>query len=365
MEAIEEALNALVSDTDLRFSLDDRRVYMTGFSGGARVAVAAAAAMKGKVAGVIGCGAGFHSEIPPSAARSFAYFGAIGTEDFNFPEMRALDDTLEKLGTAHRLEIFNGDHEWPPEAICTRALEWLEVQAVRSGLRNSDPAWIDEVYSRAVAEARDCERKQESYEAFQRYLAVARDFAGLKDTSPVKSKAMELQKSKDVAKAFRQEKQIIETQERLVAEISGALDDVVAGKNRPFRTQDLSRRFAGLREQVAQTRNEVDRLPAARVLSLFWVRLSEDASLDIQNKKYGNAAFRLEMMGQIRPDNPRIFYRLSRIHAVAGNKKDALRALRNAIAKGFKDSADLETNPDFSTIRTDPAFLDILGTIKK
>src|SRR6185503_58837 len=52
------AWNAMLTDTHPRFAIDDERMYATGFSGGARVAVQIAAGCK-CLAGVIANGAGF------------------------------------------------------------------------------------------------------------------------------------------------------------------------------------------------------------------------------------------------------------------------------------------------------------------
>jgi dienelactone hydrolase len=365
IDIIEEALNALIADTESRLALDNRRVYLTGFSGGARVAAAAASAMKGKIAGIIGCGAGFHSEATLSIAKTFAFFGAIGTEDFNFPELRNLDNTLEKLGTIHALEIFEGGHDWPPERVCTCAIEWMEIQAMRSGIKELNEGWINEVYSRAVAEARAHESKQEDYEAYRRYSALARDFAWLKDISAFKAKAGSLYKFGGVKNAVNQEKSITEKQNRLEAEISILLEGAVSGENRAFRLQDLVRIFTSLREQADQTRNEIDRLVAVRLLSLFWIRLNEACSLDFENKSYNLAALRLELMTQIRPDSPQVFFHLARAYSLGGDKKGAIKALKTAASKGFKDIAELRNNPEFEAIKNDPAFVDILSTLKK
>src|SRR5579863_8275085 len=47
------AVNAIWQDTHFRLSLDDRRIYTSGFSGGARVAGAMALSSPGQIAGVI------------------------------------------------------------------------------------------------------------------------------------------------------------------------------------------------------------------------------------------------------------------------------------------------------------------------
>ena len=77
------------------FSIDDQRVYLTGFSGGARVAISVAFWLKDLVAGVIACGAGFPTDVPTSSPRSFVLFAVAGTEDFNNPEVQSV--ALTKL----------------------------------------------------------------------------------------------------------------------------------------------------------------------------------------------------------------------------------------------------------------------------
>ena len=365
MAVAEEAVNAMFRDTNSRYSVDNRRVYLAGFSGGARVAVAAAAAMQGQVAGVIGCGAGFHPGTPLSAAGFFSYLGIIGIEDFNFPEMRALDAALEKLKTIHRLDIFKGGHDWPPETACTRAIEWMELQAMKTGLRNRDEDWIDTIFSRAAEEAQAYERSRDIYDAYQAYAALARDFAQLKDTRALQTKIRVMQNSREYKKAVQRENEMFQQQERLDSEIGGLLESIASGQNRAFRIQELHRRFGDLYEEANQTKDQAGRMVATRILASFWIRLNESAEADLESKRYDLAALKLELMARIRPDNPLVYYYLSRAYARNGKTRDALKALRNAVAKGFKNAAELESNADFEALRLDPAFKDIVAGLKK
>lgn len=174
VEITENALNAMLADTRARFSLDPRRVYVTGFSGGARAAVLAGLSMQGQVAGVIGFGAGFPVPIEPSASLPFAYFSAAGTDDFNYPELRNLDLALERLGLPHRVDVFEGGHSWPPEIVCTRALEWMELQAMRSGRRNMDATLVEHMFAGAMTEAASEESAGQRFRAFSRYARSIR-----------------------------------------------------------------------------------------------------------------------------------------------------------------------------------------------
>src|SRR5262249_28101927 len=50
-----DAMSAMWTDTNARFAIDPRRVYATGYSGGARAACVMARGLPGTVVGVIGC----------------------------------------------------------------------------------------------------------------------------------------------------------------------------------------------------------------------------------------------------------------------------------------------------------------------
>ena len=80
---LDAIINSLLEDTHERLAIDDARVYLAGFSGGARLACAVGYKFSGKVAGVIASGGGFPQHIRPSRATPFVLFGAAGIEDFN------------------------------------------------------------------------------------------------------------------------------------------------------------------------------------------------------------------------------------------------------------------------------------------
>ena len=198
----DDALRAMLADTTSRFSVDPRRVYLAGFSGGARVAVRAALALGEHAAGVIGAAAGFPVGIEPTSSMSFAYYGTAGTDDFNYPEMTALNETLGRVGLPHRLEIFDGDHDWPPADVCVRAIEWMEAEAMRSKRCVRDEALVDRIAVRAASEAKAEEEAGRAYQAWSRYSTLAATLAGFRDVAPYEQKARQLAASPEVQRAF-------------------------------------------------------------------------------------------------------------------------------------------------------------------
>ncbi|HYE73573.1 MAG TPA: tetratricopeptide repeat protein, partial [Blastocatellia bacterium] len=72
----------------------------------------------------------------------------------------------------------------------------------------------------------------------------------------------------------------------------------------------------------------------------------------------------LSIAAQIRPNNPQVFYRLASAYAQGGNKKQALEALKRALANGFTDLTRLEQAPEFTSLRQEKEFIEILDHLK-
>ncbi|HVQ30625.1 MAG TPA: hypothetical protein VMV21_13640, partial [Vicinamibacteria bacterium] len=112
MAEIQTAVNALVKDTAARFPIDSRRVYATGFSGGARVATNIAMSCRGCIAGVFAQGAGLPAGARDAAPLDAAWFAAAGERDMNYAELFQLEQELLKRGARQRFRVFAGGHEW-------------------------------------------------------------------------------------------------------------------------------------------------------------------------------------------------------------------------------------------------------------
>ena len=125
-----QAALAVWADVSTRLPIDERRVYATGFSGGARVASFFPRVIGRPIAGVIGCGAGLASGLGPAGLQAAAYFGLAGLADFNYGEMKGLDLAFDPSGVPHRFFYFEGTHDWPPSGYAARAVGWMEVAAI-------------------------------------------------------------------------------------------------------------------------------------------------------------------------------------------------------------------------------------------
>jgi len=103
---------------------------------------------------------------------------------------------------------------------------------------------------------------------------------------------------------------------------------------------------------------------ARRVINQFFVYLSESANLLTQRKQYAAAAENLSLAAMIAPDNPRLLYNLACAHALNRDRRNALDALRRAVAKGFKDAAAIESDKDLESLRDDPTYKQLVEELK-
>ncbi len=128
-KVILQAAQALWRDTHARLAIDDNRVFAAGFSGGARAASGLGKMLSISLAGVIGCGGGLPEWLSPADVAAIPWFGTLGIHDFNYREMQELEGTMRKQGTPCRLQVFQGDHSWPPRKLALEAFTWLIARA--------------------------------------------------------------------------------------------------------------------------------------------------------------------------------------------------------------------------------------------
>lgn len=362
-------LNAIVetlwSDTHQRFAIDERRVYTTGFSGGARVASAIALSYRGAVAGVIASSGGPRPNFNSSSASQFAFFGTAGTEDFNFPEMQQLKRRMDEVGVTNRLVVFEGSHEWPPAEICGEAISWMEVQAMKSGTRAKDNELIDRLLAAKSKTARDYETSKQPYEAYLEYEALVTEFKGLRDVSEFTAAAELLRNSKEVKAAIKSEKTEEDDQaglsEKLRTLIARLQDDSIYAET----LTELKRNFSDLTKKAEGSKSTGERRVAQRVLQSLLIQIYEEAFALKQKKSYAAIPAKFELAVLIKPKDPRVFYELAAAYARIGSKGRATTALGQAIERGFSDLARVEQNEDFASLRNDADFKKVIASLKK
>ena len=136
----ENICNNLFTDTKNRLAFNTNRIYVCGFSGGAKVA-SYAAMHHNEIKEVIAGGAGLPDETA-AGNFNFSFTGIAGKGDMNMTDLVALNNELDKTQTRHRIIFFDGKHEWSPEAIMNIAFTGLELDAMKDKLITKEDSLI-------------------------------------------------------------------------------------------------------------------------------------------------------------------------------------------------------------------------------
>ena len=260
------AAQAMTADIGRRFAVDPQRVYLAGMSGGARVATGIALANP-LIAGVIASSAGFPDSQPRTSV-TFAVFATAGTEDFNYMEMRQLD---RRLASPHFLAVFRGGHTLPPDEVAFDAIEWMELQAMRSGRRRRDDALAARMLEKRRARITAATDTAETVHLLR---AAVEDFKGLVDVSVEQQRLDAMLRQSDVKKALKKERDSDDAEARLSADIF-TLEAQLGGDAREATMMTLRERLTRLSRKATVEADTPDRQQARRVLRLVTAGASE------------------------------------------------------------------------------------------
>jgi predicted esterase len=317
----DRAVNAMLVDAQTRFKIDTLRLYFAGFSGTGRLAWYYAYEIPANVAGLIEAGAGLPEpelllrKTLGNKSTPFAVFLSAGSTDFNYDEVVALDSKLEEFGVRHHLDTFNGGHSWPPDSICTEALTWMQLQAMRDQRLAADQRWIDSLFTDAVARAART-APTSPYAASILYEKVISDFAGLHDTSGLKENARRLAESESAKTIMKRISELAAADQTFQRRKDFFFDAFQRG-TRGATTQSLRAELGldDVQREAAQTSDTLETVAAMRRLASVFVRASY-----YEPQRYlvaGDTLRALRLFGlaqSIRPDDAQLCAERDRVY---------------------------------------------------
>ncbi len=366
MEAASKAANAVWQDTHARLSLDERQVYTAGFSGGARVAgLVATRCTPCRIAGVIAQGAGYPVTDRPSGKDGLYYFFSVGDEDFNWPEIVQARRQREDVGSPYRVRVFSGSHQWAPPEIMDDAVAWIRLKAMQAGVQPKDGDFVEKQFGRMKAEAVEAETRKDAIAQLSAYRSLVSDFDGLENVSEYQKRLAALRQSSALQKALKLEQQQIADQAAITADLSaklGAFNDVPMDQKLGLRT-DIIDGMGQLKSQAEHAKSD-RRLVLLRAFNDLWAQGIEAGQAEFEKKHFDNAESYFQLMCDIPPLQAWPSLLLAETRAATGNKKQAVKDIREAIRRGLKNPQVLEQDPNLEPLRHDPEFLKIIAELK-
>lgn len=364
-----DALNAMISDAEDFLGLDRRRIYLSGFSGTARVNWIFGYRLKGHVAGLIGFGAGFPGEFilshrPDGTEPPLVFFGGVGSTDFNFDEMRKMDSTLDEVNLPHRIAYYGGPHAWGPTEVVTEAVEWMELQAMRFGLRSMDSGYVDANYRRDLARAAAA-RDKDPYAGWVRFQSIVADYKGVHETSEAETAVARLKDDAAVKRTARQLVKIAAFQKAYVEKLALFLGEFRDGPTPPLSKSLSHLEIRNLIRQAADSSDLLEMYSAERALShvMSYTAFYEPDDY-FTRQDPARALAILNIAAAVDPKDPYVCYSKARALTLLGRPGEAVSALDCLSHATWASAERLEKDPHFIPLKDEPGFKALLAKLR-
>lgn len=344
--------HSMLADLENRFNIEKKAVYLCGFSGGSRVA-GSIAITEGGIAGVVGCGAGLPA-INQKPAGPFSYLAVAGNQDFNFTEMKQLDESLENAGFTHHLLVFDGIHQWPPKALIPDIFTWITFDAMRQHAIPPDREAINRFIEQNDKLANTFATEARMPEQLQTYIKMQHYLQGLTDVAPLQSEITRLLAEKQVVAYQAQQQQLFTLEQQLQQQYLPQipLQSTAWWGKETHRLRDLSEKAAN--PAVSQV--------YLRVLGSLSMNSYMYCNQALQQKDMAAAERFIEIYRLVDPKNAEHRYMAAKLAAMNQNTDGVFSALDQAFELGFKDISRLKADPDFKPYQQDQRFIKLLTT---
>ncbi|NOX86715.1 MAG: hypothetical protein GXO86_12255, partial [Chlorobi bacterium] len=343
---MERAIRMMTDDVLNRFRVDPERIYTGGFSGGARVA-AYVALFKRKIAGTVGCAAGF-PQINTQPNTGFAYIALVGDKDFNYLELKNLDRSLEGSGIRHFLRVYDGKHDWPPEQVMEDAFLFFQFEAMR---KTQIP--VDRKLVRKFAEQNNDSVEKASNNRDWLGLAYWLNRAvvylsGISDVEKEKEMLAKLKHNPQYQKHLQEELDMEKTEHELQQSYVRAMEN----RGKDWWVKNINELI-----RKAKNGNSKDqRLMNTRLLNYLSLVSYMYATRALRDNITEHADKYLTIYEMVDPDNPEVYYLKAVRFARLKKDKEALTELQKAAAHGFHEYSRMTQDKNFAGLKGDTAF---------
>jgi len=366
------AMRAVWEDVRLRFPVDKQRIYAAGFSGGSRMASYFSFVVNNPVRGIIGCGAGLAPFIKPENIKFAFYYGIVGFADFNYVEMTRLEKKLAEQGSLYRFIYYDAKHRWAPEAFCERAVEWMEIQAVKEQPGPRDEALIKTLFEKERRQAQERENAGDIYFAVGDYESIARDFKAIQpagEIEEIENKITQIKNSKPYKKFQKEEEKRLKKEDDYMQRF---IKTVAFLRQPDFLEIPLNKiiselRIKGLEKEAREKKNIYDAGLAERLLYNLANQCLSQGEEYLQKKDYTRVKIFLEIgeaAGKHTWFYSYILYDLAAVHALQDQTKKALKYFQEAVDNGFDRVDHIEKDKDLDGIRHTDEFKAIVEQLK-
>ncbi|MFD0861461.1 hypothetical protein ACFQ1M_04530 [Sungkyunkwania multivorans] len=340
------------------FKIDRDQLYLSGFSGGSRLATAIGV-VSNEIDGVIGCGAGFPISEPLNPKENkYPYIGVVGNADFNYLEMRDGKKYLDNLKIDNELLVFDGGHVWPPSTILIQAVGWLRVLSHNRGVLQLSKESMERQYQQHLAFAEELLENKEWSMAYNAYNRLIKNYQGHFEVRELKDTLKQIRKEKAYKEYKREENRyLLEERDMRATYLEFFNEDVTEAVLDNLGYWEAEMKKLKIFQNHASASK---RLMGKRLSNLLLILAIETRNAYNLQEHVEKLLFLNEFLVMLKPDYHEPYIDLMKVYVKKGEYQNALGALEQLFMNGYKDKDRLYRTEGIALLRVFPEFKEIL-----
>lgn len=335
--------NNLINDVVARFNVDPARIYVSGFSGGARIA-GGVAAQRMDITGAICC-----SAAPPQSIAPRGYVGIAGLGDMNYLEMQKFQSTVDSLPSLSELIVFDGKHEWPPVAMMETAM--LMVSLYQPGnAQSGDMNLMSDSLTANVLRQCDTLSKYSCMLEFNLLASIERCEKNFSGSGAITARKKKLEGASCVKNDAQKWKEV----ESKESDLQKVLQEAILSRDTAWWRENEDEYF----ETEKQGAEKFMRQRLRGYTSLLCYTYSNQA-FSMNNV---HAAEKLvKVYSIVDPTNSEWAYLQAGLYMRLNMTSEVITSMNKAVELGFRDRARVEKDPVFNPLMSNSDFQQILS----
>jgi dienelactone hydrolase len=355
-EDVQKIATTFFADVQGRCSVNAQRIYVLGFSGGARIANGIAMS-NGSITGAICCGAAAPANNTPNPRSNYFFMAIAGNTDFNYTEIRKYDKVdLAGHPVKHALLVFDGKHEWPPLATMDEAFLWMELNEMRRNKACKNDSLVNKAIQVASRQLETFLKKKQLLDAYECCRKTINFYDGLVDLSLFFDTYKTLQSDAEVDKALKKE----EAEWKQEEDLKNKYREAVQSNDYNWWQKDIQTVNAKIKNGP---KNEA--LIYKRVLGFLSLMMYMQTTQFIKQSNMAAAVYFDKLYLLVDPTNSEAHYLAAELSAIQGNPEAAINYLKSAVKNGYDDKPRLQNDSAFVNIKGSANFQKVLEGIKK
>jgi predicted esterase len=327
-EGYEQAIRTLIEDVRQKYPVGET-VFMTGFSGGARMVLEYG--LSSSLNGLILCGALANSD--QISQLHCPVISVSGMDDFNFMETAQYLFQEQLTPVNLKIELTSANHNWPDSLTLANALGFLSLSGQPLNISSSMQSQIKIYCQKTLTRINSLKQRSE----FLKATLLARNMSLTEPFKGDKTFAIQYNELKENPQYINQLKRLEKCLQFEISVRQPYVDD--------FRTKDSIwwKNEISETDKKIKTQQDSYTRDMYRRIKGFWGIVSY--SLCKQAVKEQNAqalGMTLSIYRMLEPENPDMFYFCAFPYFWKGNNVATLSMLKKALKAGFSDKSQLK-----------------------